>query len=286
MTYSIELCSTGLLNSNISSDKTKINYADYSEFENILNKKNTELQEENSNSSAISTNNVTNSTYSIGYHKSKDDLYSDFAIRGVCTYEDYKHERNSISSYRPTETEYQSEYQEYMKTRGCNNPEEMEIIFSVAGVNSKEELMSRAKKQMSTILDKLQEEKGVSVDGNKLYSTLSIADLQDIADFVNANDYINSSDYINGKAGAAHGTLDDNLSCLQIYIEKVFEDNNLTEKLELGDNSAESKLKIKQYAKKMAKLHTSDFRSPQYSAAALQSDTSIQLPQYPIIIPT
>lgn len=135
-------------------------------------------------------------------------------------------ERNLYSSKYSSEAQklinnidYQAEYDEYMKLRGCDNQQELEIL-NTTSYRTKNDLYFWVELGMRDIYNSLHEEGLTNAEQIDWHSIVSKIDLKDIVDYSNSKNHVtNFKGFVN---------------CFKTFIDKLSKQNGVDEALKIS----------------------------------------------------
>ncbi len=120
-------------------------------------------------------------------YKSKEELWGRGALDGIGTLNEYVEARqHTANSQGLKSSDYETEYQEYMKSRGCDSLEELQALNSVP-CQTKDMLLNTAEFSIKGISGSLEYSSGISISDEQVSSIVSNASLKNLATYLSTN---------------------------------------------------------------------------------------------------
>ncbi len=177
--------------------------------------------------------------------------------------------QNSDSKDQVSNIDYESEFQDYMKSRGCNNEQELKILNSSwMSYHTKDEFVNDAATRISNTMNSLSSN-GLSSkdsDGVNYKSSINNINLQDISNYVNADNSASS--------------FKEKVSALQSFSNTVAKQDDVDSSTkgifsELSQNISNSSVAIAKFSDKLEEqnkiFEEADVQNSKYKASLIAS---------------
>lgn len=143
-----------------------------------------------------------------------DKFYWECSNLHVGTLDDYISTRQNFTNTEGMiPSDYEAEFNDYIKSRGCNNQEELQILCSAGCYYTKNDLTWFAKQSILSMSGWLKEGVGIAITREQISSIISNSNLQNIANYINSFD----------KAG----NFADQASSFKTFINNVSQQDNI-----------------------------------------------------------